>query len=191
SEPIVGLLYERGRFDATDTLTVSGLLVVYAAGLLGYSVYFFLVRAFYSRQNTKTPALLNVAIFVLYAGLAYGLSRVWGVTGVVLALSIAYAVLAALGLAATRREIGRIEGRRLVRSVLKILAAGTVMYAVAGAGTSLLGTGSDFTGRLFVLVAVGGASLAIYTGVAYLLRAEELEAAFALLRRRSAGKSAG
>ena len=56
------------NFDATDTVTVSGLLVVYAAGLLGYSVYFFLVRAFYSRQNTKTPALLNVAIFVLHAG---------------------------------------------------------------------------------------------------------------------------
>jgi putative peptidoglycan lipid II flippase len=190
SEPIVGLLYERGSFDATDTLTVSGLLVVYAAGLLGYSVYFFLVRAFYSRQNTKTPALLNVAIFVLYAGLAYGLSRVWGVTGVVLALSIAYAVLAALGLAATRREIGRIEGRRLVRSLLKILAAGTVMYVVAGAGTLLLGTGSDFTGRLFVLVTVGGASLAVYVGVAYLLRAEELESALSLLRRR-AGKAAG
>jgi putative peptidoglycan lipid II flippase len=191
SEPIVGLLYERGNFDATDTLTVSGLLVVYAAGLLGYSVYFFLVRAFYSRQNTRTPALLNVAIFVLYAGLAYGLSRVWGVTGVVLALSIAYAVLAALGLAATRREIGRIEGRRLVRSLLKILAAGTLMYVVASTGTLLLGTGSNFTGRLFVLVTVGGASLAVYTGVAYLLRAEELESAFALLRRRSAGKSAG
>jgi putative peptidoglycan lipid II flippase len=190
SEPIVGLLYERGSFDATDTLTVSGLLVVYAAGLLGYSVYFFLVRAFYSRQNTKTPALLNVAIFVLYAGLAYGLSRVWGVTGVVLALSIAYAVLAALGLAATRREIGRIEGRRLVRSLLKILAAGTVMYVVAIAGTLLLGTGSDFTGRLFVLVTVGGASLAVYIGTAYLLRAEELESALSLLRRR-AGKAAG
>ena len=191
SEPIVGLLYERGNFDATDTVTVSGLLVVYAAGLLGYSVYFFLVRAFYSRQNTKTPALLNVAIFVLYVGLAYGLSRVWGVTGVVLALSIAYAVLAALGLAATRREIGRIEGRRLVRSLLKILAAGTVMYVVASMGTLLLGTGSDFTGRLFVLVTVGGVSLAVYTGVALFLRTEELESAFSLLRRRSAGKGAG
>ncbi|HEX5974103.1 MAG TPA: hypothetical protein VFY57_02980, partial [Rubrobacteraceae bacterium] len=101
------------------------------------------------------------------------------------------AVLAALGLAATRREIGRIEGRRLVRSLLKILAAGTLMYVVASTGTLLLGTGSNFTGRLFVLVTVGGASLAVYTGVAYLLRAEELESAFALLRRRSAGKSAG
>jgi putative peptidoglycan lipid II flippase len=191
SEPIVGLLYERGNFDAGDTETVSGLLVVYAAGLLGYSVYFFLVRAFYSRQNTKTPALLNVAIFMLYAGLAYGLSRVWGVAGVVLALSIAYAVLAALGLAATRREIGQLEGRRLVRSLLKILAAGTVMYVVARTGTLLLGAGSDLAERLFILVTVGGASLAVYMGVAYLLRTEELESAFTLLRRRSAGKSAG
>jgi putative peptidoglycan lipid II flippase len=191
SEPIVGLLYERGNFDAGDTEIVSGLLVVYAAGLLGYSVYFFLVRAFYSRQNTKTPALLNVAIFLLYVVLAYGLSRVLDVTGVVLALSIAYAVLAVLGLAAMRREIGLIEGRRLFRSLLKILTAGTVMYVVASTGTLLVGAGSDFTERLFILVTMGGISLAVYIGVAYLLRTEELESAFALLRRRSAGKTTG
>jgi putative peptidoglycan lipid II flippase len=191
SEPIVGLLYERGSFDAEDTETVSRLLVVFAAGLLGYSVYFFLVRAFYSRQNTKTPAALNVAIFLLYAVLAYGLSRVLGVTGVVLALSIAYAVLAILGLAVTRREIGLIEGRRLLRSLLKILAAGALMYVVARTGTLLLGAGSDLTERLFILVTSGGASLAVYIGVAFLLRTEELESAFTLLRRRSARKSAG
>ena len=191
SEPIVGLLYERGNFDATDTEVVSRLLVVYAAGLLGYSVYFFLVRAFYSRQNTKTPALLNVAIFALYAVLAYGLSRVLGVTGVVLALSIAYAVLAVLSLAATRREIGSIDGRRLLRSLLKILAAGVPMYLVARTGTLLFGEGSDFTERLLVLVTMGGASLAVYIGVAFVLGTEELESAFSLLRRRSAGKAAG
>jgi len=191
SEPIVGLLYERGNFDARDTEKVAGLLVVYAAGLLGYSVYFFLVRAFYSRQNTKTPALLNVAIFGLYAVLAYGLSRVLEVTGVVLALSIAYAVLAALSLAATRREIGLIDGRRLLRSLLKILVAGVLMYLVARAGTFFVGVGSDFTERLLILVTLGGASLAVYIGVAFVLRAEELESAFSLLRRRSAGKAAG
>ncbi|MDQ3862519.1 MAG: murein biosynthesis integral membrane protein MurJ [Actinomycetota bacterium] len=191
SKPIVGLLYERGNFDAADTKAVSGLLVVYAAGLLGYSVYFFLVRAFYSRQNTKTPAVLNVVIFVLYAVLAYGLSRLLGVSGVVLALSIAYGVLAILSLAATRREIGPIDGRRLLRSLLKILAAGTLMYVVARTGTLLVGEGSDFAERLLILVTLGGASLAVYIGVAFVLRTEELESAFALLRRRSAGKTAG
>lgn len=187
SEPIVGLLYERGRFEAQDTLAVSALLAAYAAGLLGYSAYFFFVRAFYSRQNTRTPALLNVAIFVLYAGLAYGLSRVLGVVGVVIALSAAYAVLAALSLVATRREIKRVDGRRLLNSVIRISAAGAVMYAVARTGTALFGVGASFPERLLILAGVGGASLAAYLGAAYLLRAEELRSALALLRRRTAG----
>lgn len=189
--PIVGLLYQRGNFDAGDTQRVATLLVAYSVGLLGYSAYFFLVRAFYSRQNTKTPALLNVVIFVLYAALAYGLSRVLGVVGVVLALSIAYAVLAVLGLAATRREIKRIDGRRLLNSMAKILAAGAVMYAVAWTGTALLGTGSGTLGRALVLAAVGGASLAAYLGVAYALKAEELKSAVSLLRRRRAAGAGG
>ena len=117
SEPIVGLLYERLKLRSRGIpMLVSGLLVVYAAGLLGYSVYFYLVRAFYSRQNTKTPAVLNVVIFLLYAALAYGLSRVWGITGVVLGLAVAYSVLAILSLAAMRRETGRLDGRRLARA---------------------------------------------------------------------------
>ena len=191
SRPIVGLLYERGNFDARDTEVVSGLLVVYGAGLLGYSVYFYLVRAFYSRQNTKTPAALNVVIFLLYATLAYGLSRVWGVTGVVLGLAVAYSVLAVLSLAAMRRETGRLDGRRLAGSLLKALGSGAAMYAVATIATTLFGTGSDFAERLLVLVAVGGLSLAVYLGVAFLLGTEELKAVLTLLRRRSAGKAAG
>jgi putative peptidoglycan lipid II flippase len=185
SKPIVGLLYERGNFGPGDTEVVAGLLVVYGAGLLGYSVYFYLVRAFYSRQNTRTPAALNVAIFLLYAALAYGLSRLWGITGVVLALAAAYAVLAVLSLAAMRRETGHLDGRRLLRSLLNVLVAGAAMYAAARAGTSLLGVGSDFAGHLVVLVAVGGASLAVYLGVAYLLGTEELRSVVTLLRRRS------
>jgi putative peptidoglycan lipid II flippase len=188
SKPIVGLLYQRGEFGARDTGVVSTLLVAYSVGLLGYSAYFFLVRAFYSRQNTKTPALLNVVIFLLYAALAYGLSRIFGVVGVVLALSIAYAVLAVLGLVATRREIKRIDGRRLLRSTVRVLAAGAAMYVAAWGGTAAFGTGSDALGRVLILTAVGGASLAVYLGVAYALKAEELNSAVALLRRRRAAE---
>jgi putative peptidoglycan lipid II flippase len=188
SKPIVGLLYQRGEFGAQDTGMVSTLLVAYSVGLLGYSAYFFLVRAFYSRQNTKTPALLNVVIFLLYAALAYGLSRIFGVVGVVLALSIAYAVLAVLGLVATRREIKRIDGRRLLRSTAKVLAAGAAMYVAAWGGIAVFGTGSDALGQVLILTAVGGASLAVYLGVAYALKAEELNSAVALLRRRHAAE---
>jgi putative peptidoglycan lipid II flippase len=190
SDQIIGLLYQRGEFGAQDTARVATLLVVYSVGLLGYSAYFFLVRAFYSRQNTKTPALLNVVIFVLYAALAYGLSRVFGVVGVVLALSLAYAVLAVLGLVATRREIKRVDGRRLLHSAAKVLAAGAAMYAVARGGTVVFGTGSGWLERALILGSVGGASLAAYLAVAYALKTEELKSAVALLRRRRVAPSA-
>src|ERR671916_1612637 len=153
AEPIVGILYQREMFDAQDTRIVAGLLVAYAVGLLGYSAYFFLVRAFYSRQNTVTPALLNVGILAVYAALGYGLSSLFGAVGVVLALSAAYAALAIFALVTTRREIGRIDGRRVLVSLAKALA--------------------------------GGASLAAYLGVAFLLRAEELKSVAGLLRRRA------
>ena len=186
AEPIVGLLYQREKFDAQDTRIVAGLLVAYAVGLLGYSAYFFLVRAFYSRQNTITPAILNVGILIAYAALAYGLSSLFGAVGVVLALSIAYAALALLALVTTRREIGGIDGRRLLISLAKMLAAGAVMYTVALAGTTLLGTGTNFTERLLIFVAVGTVSLAAYLAAAFLLRTEELRSVATLLRRRAA-----
>ncbi|MDQ3942274.1 MAG: murein biosynthesis integral membrane protein MurJ [Actinomycetota bacterium] len=182
--PTIGLLYERGNFTPQDTALVANLLVAYAVGLLAYATYFLLVRAFYSRQNTKTPALLNIVLFALYVALAYGLSRVMGIVGVALALSMTNAVLALVNLAATRREIRRIGGRRLLRSLFKVLAAGAVMYAVAWGGTALLGAGSGLLERAVILVMVGGTSLAAYLGVAFLLGAEELKSVVALLRRR-------
>jgi len=191
AEPVVGVLYQRLYFRPEATREVAGLLVAYSAGLLGYSVYFFLVRAFYSRQNTKTPALLNVGIFVLFAALAYGLSYLFGATGVVLALSAAYAVLAVLALAATRREIGRIDGRRLISSLAKALAAGAAMYAVATAGTALLGEGTDFAERSLVLLTAGGASLAAYLGAAFVLRAEELKSLAGLFGRQTRSRISG
>jgi putative peptidoglycan lipid II flippase len=184
SEPIVGLLYQRGAFDVEQTQAVATLLAAYSVGLVGYSAYFFMVRAFYSRQNTKTPAALNVIIFLVYVGFAYALSRLLEAPGIALALSTAYAVLAVTGLMATRREIRRIDGRRIAVSLAKILVAGATMYAVARSGTALLGVGTGLWERLLVLGLVGGTSSAVYVGVAYAIRAEELRAAFDLLRRR-------
>jgi putative peptidoglycan lipid II flippase len=185
--PIIGLLYERGEFTPQDTEVAASILVAYSVGLLAYAGYFLLVRAFYSRQNTKTPALLNLVFFVVYAGVAYAFSQLFGVFGLALALSVVTAVIALFALAAMRREIGRIDGRGLLLSLVRILAAGAVMYAVAWVGTMVLGSGSSFLDRALILTVVGGASLAAYLGVALLLGSEELKSVVALLRRR-AGK---
>ena len=189
--PIVGILYQRGRFDPAATETVAALLVAYSVGLLGYAAYFILVRAFYSRQNTKTPAALNAVLLVLYVGLAYTISDPdrMGVFGVAFALSVANTALALLCLAATRRDIKRLQGRRLLRSLAKVLVCGGVMYAVARTGTAIFTPGPSLLGQGLFVAAVGGVSLAAYLGAAILLRTEELDSAVALFRRRFANRT--
>jgi putative peptidoglycan lipid II flippase len=73
-----------------------------------------------------------------------------------------------------------------LRSLARIVAAGAVMYAVAWGGVALLGEGSESLQRALLVVVVGGTSLGAYLGAAFLLRAEELKSAVALLRRRRA-----
>jgi putative peptidoglycan lipid II flippase len=185
AHPMIGLLYEHGNFTAEDTAVTASILGAYSVGLLGYSAYFLIVRAFYSRRNTRTPALLNIVLFALYAVLAYGLSRIMGVTGIALAYSGISAVFALVGLAVMKREIRHVDGRRLLRSLVRTLVAGTAMYAVAWGGMAIFGPGSGLPERAAILALVGGASLAVYLGVAFLIEAEELKAAVALLRRRT------
>ncbi len=175
--PIVSLLYQRGEFGFEDTRLVAAVLAAFAVGLPGYAVQLVLVRSFYARQNSVTPALLNTGLLVLFVGLAYLLSSAYGLVGVALGFSTAYTLLALTLLFAMNREIEGLEGRRLTTSLAKMLIAGLVMYAVARTGISLTGTGSSSLGRAFVLGGVGGASFAAYLGTAFLLRVEELRAA--------------
>jgi putative peptidoglycan lipid II flippase len=185
AEPVVGLLYEHGNFTREDTREVAALLAAYSVGLLGYAASFVLARSFYSRQNTKTPALLNVVLFALYVVLAYVLSQMIALPGVALAFSVAYTLLAVILLAALRREIKRVDGRRLLLSLVKILAAGAVMYVVAKGGLILTGTGSETLSKAAIVTLVGGGALAAYLGTSLLLKTEELGTAASLLRWRT------
>lgn len=183
--PIVGLLYERGAFEPRDTADVAELLKAYGVGLLGYATYFVLVRSFYARQNTKIPATLNVGLLVVYVALAYLISEVVGLIGVALAFSVSYVFLAIGLVVFMRREIGGIDGRRITASLVRILAAGAVMYATIRGVLFFTGTGDNLPGRLAILVAAGGASVGVYLAAAYALRVEELRSAVTLVRRRS------
>lgn len=182
--PVVGLLYQRGEFGPDDTQLVASVLTAFAVGLPGYALQFVLVRAFYARQNSATPAALNVGLFVIFAGSTYMLSNILGLAGVALGFSAAYALLALALLAAMRRAAGGIGGRRLTESLAKILVAGVAMYAVARLGVYLMGDGSSVSDRALVLAVVGGASLATYLGIAFLLRVEELRSVASLLKAR-------
>ncbi len=187
AEPIVGLLYERGKFGPDDTRIVAAILAAYGVGLLGYGAYFVLVRSFYARQNTKVPATLNVGLLLIYILLAYTLSAPLGLDlpGVALAFSAAYGLLAIGLLLAMRRETTTLDGRRIVISLTKILTAGAAMYAAARIGVSITGEGENVLDRVAILAGIGGVAVIVYLGVSLALKTDELKSAILLIRKRS------
>ncbi|OAT85778.1 murein biosynthesis integral membrane protein MurJ [Desulfotomaculum copahuensis] len=63
--PVVKLLFQHGRFDSLATQMTATALMLYTIGLTGQAVNIILTRAFYARQDTKTPVkLMGVTVLV-------------------------------------------------------------------------------------------------------------------------------
>ncbi len=199
-EPIIRLIYERGKFDSTATAMTAAALAGYSIGLTGYAAIKILSPAFYALNDAKTPMLIALgSIAVNFIG-SYGL-REWlshyGVTpetphgyghvGVAMATSIV-AIVNFLALALIlRKRIKRLNGRDIFLSFLKITAASAVLSAVCYASYHLMINQFGVAGlplrlaEAFVPIGLGGISFVI---VAKLLRVTELEQAFGMMRRK-------
>jgi putative peptidoglycan lipid II flippase len=64
--PVVGLIFEHGKFNATDTAITALALRLYLLGLPFAAIDLLLVFAFYARQNTLTPALIGLISLAAY-----------------------------------------------------------------------------------------------------------------------------
>jgi len=60
-EPIVRLIYERGKFDATATSMTAIALAGYSIGLTGYAAIKILSPAFYALNDAKTPMIIAIS----------------------------------------------------------------------------------------------------------------------------------
>jgi putative peptidoglycan lipid II flippase len=130
-EPIVALIFERGKFTSLDTIQTAHALAAYSIGLAGYAAVKVLSPAFYALNDARTPMLVSVGSIVVnyvmnsvlvgpfgHVGLAFSTSTVALINFLLLALFM-------------RRKLQRLGGRRLAATVLKIFAASLVMAVVA------------------------------------------------------------
>jgi putative peptidoglycan lipid II flippase len=75
AEPIIRLLFERGKFDAASTSQATLALACLAPGLVAFSIVNVLARAFYALGDTKTP--MKVSVFCLTLNLVLAGTLVW------------------------------------------------------------------------------------------------------------------
>ncbi len=133
-EPLVGVLFETGRFGREDTAVVAGLLAAYGVGLLAQAAAKLLASGYYGLRDTRTP--VRIAVATLIGGTALGywfLTRTgFGVAGIALGSALgawAYAVLAVAGL---DRRLGAPVIGPGERAVLVRVALATALAAGAG-----------------------------------------------------------
>jgi putative peptidoglycan lipid II flippase len=177
--PIVALIFEHGRFTAFDTVQTGNALAAYSIGLAGYAAVKVLSPAFYALGDARTPMVISlVSIAVNYVinsllvgpfghvGLAFSTSTVALVNFILLALFM-------------HRRVGRLEGNRLGRTLLRICLAAVPMAVVAWLVSAFCGS-LPMSGIALKLVSVVAsitlAAIVFYAGCR-MLRIEELDEA--------------
>jgi putative peptidoglycan lipid II flippase len=190
AKPISVALFEHHNTTAQGAMQIGSTLAAFAVAIVPFSTFQLLLRAFYARQDSRTPALVAGSLAFTNIVGAYVLSAALpkGHRGVALAtaFAISYIVGAAILIVLLRRQIGGLDGQRVLRLIARTTVASGLGALIAGGLASVLrsavGTGP---GASFVAVVVGGgAGLVVYVLAASRMRVTELTSLIDMVRAR-------
>ncbi|MCM2255947.1 MAG: murein biosynthesis integral membrane protein MurJ [Vicinamibacteria bacterium] len=186
-EPIVRLVYERGRFGAEDTRQVAAALVFYVLGLCALTAVKVVAPAFYAVGEPRVPLAGSLAAVATNLVV---LATCWGWLGhlaVALGMSAGGFVNAFILLVVHQRRRGGLRGQGLARAALAMVGASLVMGVAAAAATAGIERWVGTVGvSAQLLGTIGGVvtGVLIYALAAHALRLPEATLAADTLRRR-------
>ncbi len=191
-EPIIRLIYERGKFDSADTSMTAFALAGYSIGLTGYAAIKVLSPAFYALDDAKTPMIIAIISIFVNAAASYIFRELftpygYGHVGVALATSsVALVNFFALAFM-MRNRIKRLNGREIFSAFTRIAIASTVMSAVCYTAYYFLHKqfgGDGFLYKLtecFVPIGLGGI---VFLIAAKLLKIKEIDKLYNAFARK-------
>jgi putative peptidoglycan lipid II flippase len=150
----------------------------FSLGLVPFSIYLFSLRAFYSLQDTRTPFFLNCFENALNIALAFPLYKAFGVPGLAVAFAGAYGGASVLTIVVLRRRLGYIDGRRLIDTLTRSIAAGGLVALV----TWMIARGLGWSNAWIAVGTTVG--FAEYFAVSAALRMRELDDLWSLFAPR-------
>jgi putative peptidoglycan lipid II flippase len=184
--PIVHLFFEHGTFTAHDTAETAMAVLCYSVGLWAFGGVRIIVAAFYSLQDTKTPAM-SAAIAVA-ANIAFSLLLMspLGAPGLALATALAAMVNGGILVAVLNRRLGGVEWGSVGRSSLRVMVACVplVLACLWVAGAQVWAHPGEWMAKSVMLVVAIGLSVSGYLGVHALLRSEELDLVWDMVKRK-------
>ena len=185
--PLSRLIFQHVHAGAADALLIAHTLAAFAVGLPFFSTFQLLTRTFYAMQDTRTPALVNVAAACVNVGadLLFALGLGWGIPGLALGYAVSYAFATAILLVILRARLGGLDGRRVGRTLLKALGTAVVAGGVSFASTRLFAGSPSGTWTELAEVAVGvSVGVLAFVIVALIVRIEEVDDIRSAMLRR-------
>jgi putative peptidoglycan lipid II flippase len=190
--PIVRLLLEHGVVTEESTSLLVPVLMVFVLGLVPFSTFQLVLRAFYALQDTRTTFrvnLVSVGVNVIVDLLLFNLlPQRWKIPGLAFGHVTSYSVGSALLLYLLSRRIGGLGGG-ILAAVGRMLAAGLVMLGatlLAGRAAAVV-VDPGLVRDLATVTAGIAAGVGTYLVAARLLRVEELALLLDVVRRRGRG----
>src|SRR5206468_5719467 len=123
AEPIVRLLFERGKFNAISTHEVSGAVLCLAPGLVAFSIVNIVARAFYALGDTQTPMRISIVCLAINLVLAFLLITPHGAAGLGVANTLSAILNVSLLVYALRKKLGKLEMAELQAALFSVLGA--------------------------------------------------------------------
>lgn len=189
AEPIISLIYERGRFTADETVATALALRWYAVGLVFYACIKVIQPAFTAIDRRFLPMFVSLASIALNAALNYVFVFVFQLGHEYLALSTAaIACTNCLALYILLARIsGGLETRKLLGAIARLAPALLALAAAAWAGQRwLLADWAAFglVQRAAWLLGIIGTAGAAYFGLAIAFRVGEARQFLGILERK-------
>ena len=179
---------------AADFGNFAPTLALFGIGLVLFTAHYLVLRGFYALEQTRLVFFVQCGIaltnIVAALALTHGASPAETAPRLVIAYACSYAVGAATSYALLSRTVGGLDGRRLVRFLVRLVIAvgvgGLAAYGVREAMSHLV-PGTSTLHALLDLVVVGLVFLGVYVVLARLLRITEVTDVMKLLTRRLRG----
>jgi len=189
ADPLI-TLYRAGEFKTSDVPIVAEILVWWGAALTFFAIYMFVLKAFYSLQDTKTPMWVNVVLTLgqigMYATLTVGFAG-WtgfGLKGIPIADMIFYGVSLLILSLILRKKIGGYDVRGITSTVVRITLAAIVGGLVANWMIDVTAQFAELpAGFLIQLLVAGVSGLGVTYARAALMRIQEVSNGVAMARR--------
>jgi putative peptidoglycan lipid II flippase len=189
-EPIVNILFQRGKFDYIATMNTAQALLFYSLGIWAIVGVRIVTAGFYSMQNTKTPVKIAVVAMLTNIILSLLLLKPMKHNGLALANAAAASVNFIILFFMLRKKLGRVDGRKILNSFMKISCASAIMGIAGWAATrndmwresgGLVKKAGIFSG-VFILCIV------IYLLMMHLMKSEEMKYLIEMYKERKRRK---